>query len=301
MVAIAVLPFDDLSPGSDQAWLANGMAEALIDSLSRIDALRIPGRRSTTRLKSEGADVRRIGDRLQVGTVLDGSVQLFGERLIVVAQWIRVADETLLWSRRFEVVLDDVFDVQQEISVNIAERIRTDLGIEDAQDWLLEERYRVGDIRAWELVRRASDLIWTGEDEDKLEAIRLLSRAIEIEPNYPTPHAMLARVYALSTASQSAAADLQRAANRALELDPMNATAHWALAMQSVANWEFEAAEARLKTAIAANPSDNSLAFPYTDLLWSTGRLQEALAEAQRVVNLEPLWSFKGKCYSAEH
>ena len=151
LTAIAVMPFDDLSPGGGHVWLGDGMAEELIEALSRIPALRVPTRNSTTFLKTQQADIQTIGHQLNTGSVVTGSVRRLGERLTVVVEWLRISDETHLWSARYDRLLDDVFTIQRELAVGIAEAIRAVLGIHDTTASMLRERYQTTDVRAWEL------------------------------------------------------------------------------------------------------------------------------------------------------
>ncbi len=202
-----------------------------------------------------------------------------------------MADESHLWSRRYERSFEDVFDIQQDIAVSIAETIRSELGIKDATESLMQQRYQVADIRAWEMVRKASELIWSFEPEKAAEVTELLGKAIEIDPGYATAYGQLAKVYAMPWLDGQDQLRARELAIQALELEPTNGDAHWLLATQSIANWDYEAAEERLVGAIAANPKNVSLLYPYTDLLWSMGRLEEALAQAKRVAALEPLGS----------
>ncbi len=122
LTSIAVLPFDDMSPGGDQKWLADGMAEELIETLSRIEALRVPARTSAFALK--GKDIATVGAELRVGSVVEGSVRRSDDQLRVTAQLIRVSDGSHLWSARYDRKLSDVFEVQTEIARAIAEAIR---------------------------------------------------------------------------------------------------------------------------------------------------------------------------------
>jgi len=122
--AIAVLPFVDMSPGRDQDYLCEGLAEELINALTHVDGLRVAARTASFQFREPGADVREIGRRLAVGSLLEGSVRKAGDRLRVTVQLIEVATGYHRWSERFDRKLDDVFAIQDEIAESVATSLR---------------------------------------------------------------------------------------------------------------------------------------------------------------------------------
>jgi adenylate cyclase len=156
LTSIAVLPFDDMSPGGDQKWLADGMPEELIETLSRIEALRVPARTSAFAMR--GKDVATAGTELRVGSVVEGSVRRLDDQLRVTAQLIRVSDGSHLWSARYDRKLSDVFAIQSEIARAIAEAVRVELGIVRDVEWHRSDE--PSDVRAYELMKRGFDEVW---------------------------------------------------------------------------------------------------------------------------------------------
>jgi TolB-like protein len=188
--SIAVLPFEDMSPGGDQAWLANGMAEELIGALSRIKALRVIARTSSFAVRRE--DIQTVGAKLSVGSVVEGSVRRSGDDLRITAQLIRVADGSHLWSARYDRKLAEVFAIQSEIAWQIAEAVRSELGIEDLLPvWLRRQRYAPSDIRAYELVMTGVRLSTSLTEAAIREAGEYYLQAVEIDPDYAQAHAMV--------------------------------------------------------------------------------------------------------------
>ena len=114
--SIAVLPFADMSQEKDQDYFCEGMAEEIINALTKLEGLKVASRTSAFQFKGQSQDVRRIGDALNVKTVLEGSVRTAGNRLRVMAQLINIADGYHLWSERYDRQMEDVFDIQDEIS-----------------------------------------------------------------------------------------------------------------------------------------------------------------------------------------
>ena len=122
--AIAVLPFADMSPGRDQDYLCEGLAEELINALTHVDGLRVASRTASFQFRGSGADVREIGRQLSVGTLLEGSVRKADDRLRVTVQLIEVASGYHRWSQRFDRTLDDVFAIEDEIAESVATSLR---------------------------------------------------------------------------------------------------------------------------------------------------------------------------------
>ena len=183
LTSIAVLPFDDLSPDGDQEWLSGGIAEELIESLSRISELRIIARTSSRIAKASGADLSTIGEQLQVGAIVEGCVRRSGDQIGVTAQLIRVADASHFWSGRYDRTLDDVFAIQREIAGAVAEAIRAELGVAITHSSLARARYMPNDVRAWELLRRGTELSLTFHPKKMTQAGDLYAKAIAIDPN----------------------------------------------------------------------------------------------------------------------
>ena len=295
LTALAVLPFADMSPEGDQEWLANGMAEELIESLSRFRQLRVIGRTSAFALAGE--TVETIGERLEVGSVVQGSVRRSGDELRINAQLVRSAEGTNAWSARYDRNLDDVFELQTEIARDIAEAIRRELGIDEEALYgdLSVGRYVPRDVRAYELLRKGIELGTFALTE---EAIRqgsdYYARALEIDPEYADAHAMLGMHHALLwiigyDPSDERRAGARAAAERALGLDETNSIAQQVLALLSIHQAEFGAAEERLERALAMHPWAGGLRMRYAEVLAQIGRLDEAVANAREAVRLDPL------------
>ena len=229
--SIAVLPFDDLSPGGDQRWLANGMTESLVVYLSRVEDLRV------TRVPGSGGatqDAQVLGERLEVGSVVLGSVQRSDEELIVTARMASTTDGVELWSGRYERALDDMFDVQREIAQAIVGAIESELGVE-LHEAIGTARYRARDVRAYELWRKSLDLKMVDSfpsEADLRQALEYNLEAVAIDPEYSMGYVGLGTtlhwlwVYSLDPR------DLMEATQsfeRAVELDPENTFARASL------------------------------------------------------------------------
>ncbi|MHC4991787.1 MAG: protein kinase domain-containing protein, partial [Planctomycetota bacterium] len=187
--SIAVLPFADMSPAKDQDYFCEGMAEEIINSLSRIQGLHVASRTSAFQFKGAATDIRRIGEQLTVGTVLEGSVRKAGDQLRVTAQLINVSDGYHLWSERYDRPMKDVFAIQDEIAHNIAQALEVTLSP--------RERHAVpqaptADVRAYDLYLRGRQFANRFGKRNLVYARTMFTRAIEIDPEYARAWAGLA-------------------------------------------------------------------------------------------------------------
>jgi TolB-like protein/class 3 adenylate cyclase/Flp pilus assembly protein TadD len=291
ITSIAVLPFEDMSPEGDQKWLGDGMAEELIEALSRIEALRVIARTSAFALR--GQDIETAGAKLKVGSVIEGSVRRSGDQLRVTAQLIRVADSSHLWSGTYARQLDDVFAIQREVAREVAEAIRTELGVENTWSWLIESRYATPDVRAWELLKRAGEREATWTEEGFRDEIKLTLQALDIDSEYAQAHAQLGwgtfYIWEWGLDPRDETLSKARASvERALELDPTNGSAHALLALLSMREGDWEGAETRCVRALKATASHSGIRIIHGLLLLATGRLEEAAPHLQRAAALDP-------------
>src|SRR5687768_9377971 len=219
--AIAVLPFADMSPDRDQDYLCEGLAEELINALSRIDGLRVAARTASFQFRAIGADVRAIGQHLGVGTFLEGSVRKANDRLRVTVQLIEVATGYHRWSQRFDRRLDDVFAIQDEIAESVVASLRgSDLSGREKQALL---RPQTG-AAAYEYYLRGRQHLPRMTQSDLRHSGEMFEKAIELDSSYGPAYAGLAMVHAtLYEWFGAADEDLERAeraSHRALELAP---------------------------------------------------------------------------------
>ncbi len=253
--SIAVLPFIDMSPGRDQAYFCEGMAEELINALTRIEGLRVASRTSSFQFSAAGADIRAIGERLAVGTILEGSLRKAGERLRITAQLINVVDGYHLWSDRFDRELKDVFAVQEEIAEQIVLALRVMLGKKDEHGLV---RVPTRSVEAYDFYLRGRQLIYEMRRPSLERARQMFVRATEIDPAYALAYAGIADVnsffYMWWESSEESLKAAEDASRRALELAPGLAEAHAARGLAaSLANRSSEA-EREFEAALALNP-----------------------------------------------
>ncbi len=291
--SIAVLPFSDLSPERDQDYFCQGLAEELINTLAAVRGLRVLARTSAFAIRGQGLDVREIGRRLRVDTVLEGSVRKSGTRLRITTQLVDAAEGYQLWSKKFDRDLDDVFSVQDEIAETVAAELQSELGFAKERS----DARRASNLEAYDAYLRGLFAMnrWT---EDWVErAMGSFEQAIAKDPGYALAHAAVGEClvwFYSGIGTRSAAATIPRAreaAAKALALAPELPEPHKVLGLIAMSHdWDRKAAESSFVRAIELNPSSADTR------LWNAwrlslleGRYQEALAELQLAEDLDPL------------
>ena len=253
--SIAVLPFANMSTDPENEFFADGITEEILNALAQIPELRVAGRTSAFSFKGKNVDLRVIGEQLNVRTVLEGSVRRSGKRVRIAAQLIDVTNGYHLWSEKYDREIEDVFAVQDEIAVAIAERMKAT--VSENRGAVLEQR-ATDNIGAYEAYLKGRALLYRRGHSTR-EGMALMEQAIALDPNYGLAWAGLADAYTIlgyysQMSPEDAGSNARRAALRALEVGPDLGEAHSARAMVSLLfDWDFEAAERGFKRAMELN------------------------------------------------
>jgi len=290
--SIAVLPFVDLSPKKDQEYFCDGLAEELINSLTHISELRVPARSSSFSFKGKDLDVRQVGKTLNVETVLEGSVRKAGNRLRITAQLINVADGYHLWSERYDRDMDDVFAIQDEISLAIVDNLKVQV--------LKGEKTRI--IKRHTENKEAYSLylkgryFWNRRHEgDMMKAIECYEQALVEDPSYALPYVGIADVFNVFGLwsfidPKEAFSKAKAAVDKALKLDDALGDAYTSLGFINLCfDWDWDAAERNYKRGIELNPKNAYAHAWYAVFLVSQKRVDEAVEQARQALELEPL------------
>ena len=291
--SIAVLPFASMSTDPDHEFFADGITEEILNALAQIPGLRVAGRSSAFSFKGKSEDLRSIGAKLNVATILEGTIRRSGNRIRVSAQLSSAQDGYQLWSERFDREIADVFAVQDEIAAAIAGRLRLSLA-DDAQTRTM--RPPTQHMGAYELYLKGRTLLYLRGRSIPL-ALECFERAVQLDPNYAQAWAGMADGYSTSGYSGfvPGAAVMPKAleaACRALALDPDLAEAHCARAIVGLI-WErdYELAEREFQKAIELNPSYAQAKAWYGlfFLHWSSGRDAEGQQMLRSLLADDPL------------
>ncbi len=292
--SIAVLPFEDLSPGRDQEFLCDGFSESLINALTKIEGLRIPARTSSFSFKGKDQSLKEIGERLNVATVLEGSVQRAADELRITVKLINVSDESVQWSEQYSRNLDDVFTIQDEITLKVVEELKVKLAGEERAE--LTKR-NTTNAEAYQLYLQGRHFRWIETKPNLLKAKDYFEQAIEKDPDYASAYAGLADTYMLlgllaMLPRDEAAQKAKDAAQKALELDENSSEVHTSMGVIiEIFEWDWEGAEREFKRAIVLHPNHFDAHYEYGGLLMRLKRLEEAEAELKKALQIDPLSS----------
>jgi len=292
--SIAVLPFANMSADPENQYFSDGLADELINALSRLPGLRVASRTSAFRFRDGTVDIRQVGRDLQVSTVVEGSVRRAGPRLRVTAQLVNVADGYHRWSERYDREMADVFDIQDEIVQAIVEAIAPTL-VPDART---AGRRPTRNLQAYEQYLKGRHHWYLRTPAAMQVAEQAFEHVIALDPDYALAWAGVADCLAIRRlygwASAAEVGDRARQASaRAMALDPTLAEVNFTHAAYIFFfEPEWRRAESFLRTAIAINPRF-TVALAYLALLLTTDdRDDEALALVDRVRDADPLSSY---------
>jgi serine/threonine protein kinase/Flp pilus assembly protein TadD len=288
--SVAVLPFVNMSSDPENEYFSDGLAEELINALSKLEGLRVASRISAFALKGKNEDVRRIGEQLNVRTVLQGSVRKSGSRLRITAQLSNVADGFQLWSETYNRQLEDVFAIQDEIAGSISKALRVILTDKDQK--ALDRRRATADVRAYDCYLRGRQFFHQFRRKALEAAIEMFTRAIEIDSDYARAHAGLADCHSMLYMTWGARGDTlekaDAASRKALELDPESGEAHTARGVTLAMSRRFEEAREAFETAMRLDPSLFEARYFYGRACMAEGRLAEAARLYEEASRLRP-------------
>jgi serine/threonine-protein kinase len=296
--SIAVLPFSNLSADKENEYFSDGLAEDIIDALTQVPGLRVMARTSSFSFRGKEADVREIGARLNVEHILEGSVRRAGSRLRVTAQLVKASDGYHLWSQRFDREMTDIFAIQDEISQAIVEKLRLRL----SGDRPLVKRY-TENLAAYDLCLKARYHLRKMTHEGREAGRRYCEQAIALDPSYAPAYVVLAEshfwsLYWGSVDPRKSFPLAKSAALDALRLDDTIADAHSALGtVLGTGEFDWPGAEREFRRALELNPSSAAIRYDYAWcyamwFLYPLGRVEQALAEMRRALELDPLDPF---------
>jgi adenylate cyclase len=302
--SIAVLAFANLSDDAGNEHFADGLAEELLNVLAKIPGLRVASRTSAFSFKGQQVDLPTLGQKLNVGAVLEGSVRKSGQRVRVTAQLVRVATDSHLWSRTYDRELQDIFAVQDDIAQSVVNELRaTLLGMtpdatataQASAQVRAATKGRTTNAQAHELVLQGRFLIDRHARDDTATGIGYLRQALELDPRYALAWAGLAGAYSnqagFGWAPLAETFELARsAALHALELEPELAEAHSELAyVRMTHDCDWRGAEDSYRRALRLGSGNRSIVANASLLADNLGRKDDAVALARRAVELDPL------------
>ncbi|HVF34281.1 MAG TPA: tetratricopeptide repeat protein, partial [Candidatus Saccharimonadia bacterium] len=292
--SVAVLPFDDMSANHDQGWLADGIAEELLDRLARIDGLRVAARTSSFAFRGRADDVRAIGEALDVALLLEGSVRKAGGRIRVTAQLIDASDGFHLWSETYERGDEDIFALQDEVTAAIAAQLEKQVGELGRLDAPTGAAASADDARSLELYLEARGQ-WRKRTPASLERARVLfEQALAASPDFVRANAGLADTYLLQVdygmlAPNQAAQLAEPYAVKAVTLDPQSGEAWATLGLLRMSVGQLDAARRSLEQAIELDPRYEMAPMWLAGVYGRQGKFDEQRRVLEQALALNPL------------
>jgi adenylate cyclase len=297
--SIAVLAFENMSTDPEQAFFADGISEDIITELSTFRSLFVIARNSSFAFKGQSIDVKEVGRKLGVRYVVEGSVRRSGNRVRVTAQLIDAVNDKHLWAERYDRELEDIFAVQDEVTHAIVSTIEPHMASTERQR---ARRKPTESLGAWECYQRGLWHLYQYQRDDLSEGLKLLERAIALDPTFSSAHAGLAlSLYYLVILGFAADRDAELtraldAGKTAVKLDENDPFAHVALGRVHTLHAEHDTAIAQCDIAISLTPSFANAHFGRAHSLWMSGRASEAIASHDEAMRLSPrdpmLWGF---------
>ncbi len=289
VISIAVLPFVDMSPERDQDYFCEGMADELINSLASLPGLQVASRTSSFRFKSPTLDIREVGKRLNVSTVLEGSVRKAKGKFRVTAQLISAVDGYQLWSGKYDRKLEDIFAVQEDIAQSTVKALKFVLR-SDEQRTL--QRGRTTSIEAYEYYLRGRQLFYHMRRRSLESARQMYLKAIGIDDHFGPAYAGIADcssfLYIDWGGLESDLVDADRASLKAVEVDPGLAQAHASRGIFLASKGRYSEAERAFETALDLNPKLYEAHYYYARACFSQGKLDQAAVLLEEAAAVRP-------------
>ena len=284
--SVAVLPFEDISPGGDQAYLGSGIADELRLELQRLDGLRVASRTSSIAYAQE--DSRTIGEILNVDSIIEGSVRKEGDDIRITAQLTDAVEGFAIWSESYSRKLENIFEMQEEIAASATGALGVRLGVGTVNAF---RGAGTRNVEAYELYLRTQTYDWSKVAVDR--KIRMLERAVELDPNYAAAWSFLGGLK-LSTAWDVGPNQVSPIIDRAyplvlrgVQLDPESATAHSNLAFARHTRFDWIGAEQSYRRAMELR-LDRLIVERYASMLMRSGRTEDALNQYGIAEALDP-------------
>ncbi len=289
--SIAVLPFVNMSADPENEYFSDGITEEIINALTTVKGLKVIARTSSFAFKNKNIDVRTIGDQLGVSTVLEGSVRKAKNRVRITAQLISTDDGTHFWSKNFNRDLDDIFAVQDEISLQIADQIRENFGHLNIQEHLIKAPTK--NIEAYDLYLkgRHQHLMWDGQG--MVNSIALYEQCVTTDPLFALPYFGLVYSYAMYgswTTNKGLLESSEENLGKGFKLDKQSYTGYFGKATLSFwGHWDFINGHKFFQKAIELNPSYTEAEEGLCELYTAVGYFEKALWHADNILKINPL------------
>ncbi|MGY6650396.1 helix-turn-helix domain-containing protein [Wenyingzhuangia sp. IMCC45574] len=291
--SIVVLPFVNMSTDADNEYFSDGITEEIINALTTIKGLKVIARTSSFAYKGKNIDVREIGKQLNVSTVLEGSVRKSGDRIRITAQLIHTEEGIHIWSQNFDRVLQDVFELQDEISLLIADKIRENFGHFEIKEHLISAP--TNNIEAYNLYLKGRYYHLKWNAEDLLKGVDYYEQSIDLDPSFALPYFGAGLCYGINASWGFCSYDegIEKAEfylQKGLEKNKDSYLGHFAQATVYLwGKWNYKLAYEHLSRSLVLNPSFTEAEEAMAELYTFVGDLDSALKHADAIIGQSPL------------
>jgi len=289
-VSIAVLPFDDISPGKDNEFISDGLAEEMITDLSQIKATRVISRNSAIMFKGSDKDVHTIAEELNVRYVVRGSVRRADDKLRVNVHLVDSSDESNLWARKFSGVMDDIFEIQETVSRSIVDALQLELS--SAESVRLVTR-GIDDVRAYEFYLRAREESYLVREDALDKALGYLKSGLEIVGDNALLYAGMAHThFQYVNIGINGPEHLEKASecvDKVLEIEPMSPHGHRLKGLMLLLNKDFQESVNRFKKALEIDPNDPDSMFWLIQMYMVSGKTDAAAVLVEKLLKIDPM------------
>jgi adenylate cyclase len=287
--ALAVLPFDNISPDKETDYFSDGLTEELIARLSLVREIELVSRWASMQFKDRKQDIRAIGNELGARYIIGGSVRRFQDSVRITVQLVDVATNRQIWGNTYKGKLDDIFDIQEQVAQQIVEALRLKLSFSEKVS--LTKRQTVN-VQAYDLYLRGQDYLYRLTKRSVEYAIQLFEKAIELDPRYAAAYAGCSSAYGQMWqyfARQDKYRDkAQELSFKALMYDGNLPEAYTAMGLSYYLWGKYDEASASSRKAIELNPDDFIAHWTLGRIHFTTGDLEQALVLFKRVIELKP-------------
>jgi adenylate cyclase len=287
--SIAVLPFVNMSGEVENEYFSDGIAEEILSLLTKLPQLKVSSRTSSFFFKGKEADLQMIAAKLDVGTVLEGSVRRAGNRVRITAQLIDVASDSTLWAETYDRELRDVFAIQDDIAQSIVDALKVTLSPKERR---AIQYVATADVQAYDDYLRGRKYFYAWNRRDSARAIEMYERAIARDPKYAAAWAGLSDAYVMRHRFLDRNPDhitcAMDASERALQMDPDSAEAHASRGLALYISQRYKEAERQFETAMMLNPNLLEGCFMYGMICSSLGNFEKAAWLYLRAAEVSP-------------
>ncbi len=291
--SVAVLPFVNMSADTENEYFSDGISEEILNALSHVEGLQVTARSSSFSFKGKNEDIRQIGTKLGVSAVLEGSVRRAGKKVRITAQLIDTADGYHIWSEVYDRDLEDIFEVQDEISLKIVNRLKENFSVGEKKESIIKPPTE--NIEAYNLYLKGRYYWNKWNPEDIRKAISTFEEVIHLDHGFAIAYCALSYCYSFlgSTGIMPPGEAFPKAKDytlKAIELDPNNAESHLSLAsIKFFHNWDFDGAEASLNKALSLSLNSSLINQVHGWFLIAKGDFEKAIEKMEQAVILDPL------------